>query len=301
MRMSAWRERLFMVLAASAALSGCGPRAEVPSPSASPQPGGYVFSSDWFSDRIPLWQDVLADYKGKPDMSYLEIGTFEGRSFFWMLDNILTHPSCRATGIDVFPLDLRQRFDANLATSGDAQRVTTINAPSQIALRTLPMASYDIIYVDGSHAAKDVLADAVLAWPLLRNGGLLILDDYDWQLDWPLEFRPRAAIDAFLTVYRNDFEVVDLSQQAIVRKVEMPAPYILRLGRYAYLWRQQELYRIGEQSPIPASEGERAAIARLAVARGFGEVGYEARPELVADKAVQALAARLDLRLAASE
>lgn len=33
-----------------------------------------------------------------------------------------------------------------------------------------------VVYIDGSHAAKDVIADAVLAWALLRPGGVLIFD-----------------------------------------------------------------------------------------------------------------------------
>ncbi len=33
-----------------------------------------------------------------------------------------------------------------------------------------------VIYVDGSHKARDVIADAVLAWALLRPGGILIFD-----------------------------------------------------------------------------------------------------------------------------
>ena len=36
------------------------------------------------------------------------------------------------------------------------------------------------VYVDGSHHARDVLQDAVLAWGLLRPGGYMIFDDYGW-------------------------------------------------------------------------------------------------------------------------
>ena len=37
--------------------------------------------------------------------------------------------------------------------------------------------SFDFIYVDASHRAPDVLLDAVLAFQLLRIGGLIIFDD----------------------------------------------------------------------------------------------------------------------------
>ena len=33
-----------------------------------------------------------------------------------------------------------------------------------------------IVYIDGSHEAPDVLTDAVMAWKLLVEGGIMILD-----------------------------------------------------------------------------------------------------------------------------
>src|SRR5206468_651218 len=45
----------------------------------------YVFTQNWFTDRIIYWSELLKEFKGKPDVNYLEIGTFEGRSALWML------------------------------------------------------------------------------------------------------------------------------------------------------------------------------------------------------------------------
>jgi len=38
--------------------------------------------------------------------------------------------------------------------------------------------NYDIVYIDGSHVANDVLQDAVLVWQLVKVGGFMIFDDY---------------------------------------------------------------------------------------------------------------------------
>ena len=38
--------------------------------------------------------------------------------------------------------------------------------------------NFDLIYIDASHYAPDVLSDAVLAFKLLKPGGILIFDDY---------------------------------------------------------------------------------------------------------------------------
>ena len=43
---------------------------------------------------------------------------------------------------------------------------------------------FDLIYIDGSHSAKDVLLDSLLAWRLLRPGGAMVWDDYEWALPW---------------------------------------------------------------------------------------------------------------------
>ncbi len=181
----------------------------------------YQFGSDWFSVNVPVWREHLAPLKGKPGLHYLEIGPYEGRSFFWAVENILTHPTSRATAIDIFDAGTsthyektyEQVFRSNVELSGAADRITTLKARSQDALRKLPDDSFDLIYVDGSHAANDVLADLVLSWPLLKQGGLMILDDYMWRRQWPFYLRPHFAINSFISAYSHEIEVVHRAGQ----------------------------------------------------------------------------------------
>lgn len=77
---------------------------------------------------------------------------------------------------------------------------------------------FDLIYIDGSHEAADVLADAVLAWPLLKPGGLLGFDDYGWRVFPEPERRPAPAVDAFLTCLRGWYEPVHRGYQVWVKK-----------------------------------------------------------------------------------
>jgi predicted O-methyltransferase YrrM len=95
-----------------------------------------------------------------------------------------------------------------------------IKGRSQITLKTLPLESYDIVYIDGSHAAPDVLADAVLSWSLLKKGGIMIFDDYmlDWEL--PPQDRPKIAIEAFLRIHKNELQKLHQGYQIIVKKIE---------------------------------------------------------------------------------
>jgi len=62
----------------------------------------YVYQVDWFTPQMPLWEKYLSVYKGKEDLSFLEIGSFEGRSAVWLLETILTDDTAKLTCIDPF-------------------------------------------------------------------------------------------------------------------------------------------------------------------------------------------------------
>jgi hypothetical protein len=176
----------------------------------------------YFTSRHPLiWEQALETYKGKPDIHYLEVGVFEGQSVLWMLENVLTHPTARLTGIDPFiddyvysPQPYKEVFFSNLELSGSESKATIIEGFSQIELRRLPLESFDIIYIDGSHDEPDVLEDAILSWRLLKEGGMLILDDYLMET----HEKPQAAIDAFFAFFGDKFEVVHVDWQVILKK-----------------------------------------------------------------------------------
>ncbi|HPM80821.1 MAG TPA: class I SAM-dependent methyltransferase [Candidatus Anammoximicrobium sp.] len=184
----------------------------------------YDFTVNWFTWNIPVWEKVLAPFKGQPDIQYLEIGVYEGRSAIWMLENILTHPTARLTGIDIFDGPYEARFRANVKRSGFEDQVRAVKASSQRAVGNLPLESFDIVYIDGSHAKDDVLEDAILCWRVLKPNGILIFDDYRWACcfesgtcDKPGD-SPRPAIDAFAQCFANRSEVVHNSYQLILKK-----------------------------------------------------------------------------------
>ena len=182
----------------------------------------YEFTVDGFTQNIPVWKKVLEQFKSKPNINYLEIGIFEGRSMFWMLENILTNSTAKVTGIDVFLReDIKKTYYANLELSGLSDKVTTIEDYSQLAMRKLPLESFDIVYIDGSHVMNDVLEDAVLSWRLVKKGGILIFDDY-CHLAYSShrsEF-PKPAIDAFVQFFDKHFEVIHNDYQLILRRIK---------------------------------------------------------------------------------
>lgn len=200
-----------------------------------------VFATDWFSNNIPIWERILSPLRGKPGVQFLEIGSWEGRSACWLLEHVITDPASMLTCIDTFalspaqrtaishtitplPLDFdpEKRFEENIRAIGAEDRVITLKGESQDILRALPTAYYDGIYIDGSHASADVLTDAVLSWGLLKQGGILIFDDYNLSLSPDPLLHPKIAIDAFLENFSGRYELLEKGWQVILRKNTSP-------------------------------------------------------------------------------
>jgi predicted O-methyltransferase YrrM len=180
----------------------------------------YNFTKVHMSSHVNTWAQILEHLKGKPGVHYLEIGVAEGSSSIWMLENILTAPTARMTGIDPFVGDRFNIFLDNLRLSGFTDKVTIKRGYSQYELRGLPILSFDVIYIDGSHSAPDVLLDVVLCWDLLKYGGIMILDDYPWQQEeLPALERPMMAIDAFLEMFEGQYETLHHKWQVIIKKL----------------------------------------------------------------------------------
>ncbi len=101
----------------------------------------YLFERDWHTRHGPYWDQALERFKGKPNIKYLEIGLFEGASFFWVLETILTDPSAHATGIDPFFREYSKirnygdNFFDNLKMSQEEDRSTIITGFSQVELK----------------------------------------------------------------------------------------------------------------------------------------------------------------------
>jgi predicted O-methyltransferase YrrM len=254
----------------------------------------YKFSADWFSYNIPIWERILERFKGKPDIHYLEIGVFEGRSAFWMLENILTHSTSRLTCIDIFPKQIEERFYANLKKSGFEDKVTVVKGMSQKALKRFSENSFDIIYIDGGHTADNVLSDAVLSWPLLKEEGIMIFDDYLLRyMKYSPHMKPKIAIDAFITVYINHIEIIRRAYQVVLKKRKKSDCHLYHIQQYVYDWIQKKLYLSEKMEPIKLSEAETRLIERLIKSREFGKTAYTVDDEMYNDQLFRNLKNRL--------
>jgi predicted O-methyltransferase YrrM len=191
---------------------------------------GKQFSTDWTTDKFPLFTSLLSGRRDKI-LNVLEIGSWEGRSAIFFL-NFFRH--CRVTCIDTFAgsaelienpawskfiPDCERRFDANIAEYGP--RVEKIKARSCEALVRLAteFRRFDFIYVDGGHHSTDVYTDAALSWPMLVRGGILAFDDYEWTLMSTEAERPKLGVNAFLAGQAGQYRELHRGRQIIIEKI----------------------------------------------------------------------------------
>ena len=148
---------------------------------------------------------------------FLEIGSYEGRSTCWLLENGLTD---KGSIVCVDPFSGMQaveaRFWSNVqATQGAEQTVSLFKKPSYKALAEMIGHKYvfDFIYVDGVHSAIGALTDACMAWGLLRSGGVMLFDDYLY----PHE-PTKVGVDAFLAGFEGKYDLLFSNYQLAVKK-----------------------------------------------------------------------------------
>ena len=261
-----------------------------------------TFSNSWFRWE-DSWSKALAGLADKPNLRYLEVGVYEGRSFLWAFENILTHPSSTGVAVDLFDVEgLRNRFLKNVERAGISDRVETHAGYSNEVLRRFQNQTFDIIYIDASHTAPNVMRDAILAWDLLKNGGVLIFDDYLHTRSFPTELKPEVSIDAFITAFRDELRVVHRGWQVIVERRTDPCPgSSSSLGPYCYYWDWNEasgknlLVDPRTNAKVPLNDDERTLIEDLLRARPFGHGEIQVSPDIADSVALEKLRARLDI------
>lgn len=179
-----------------------------------------VFTTDWFSGNIPaISQSLELLGPASKVRRILEIGSWEGRSTLWLLG----HCPCATIACvehqgsgSLFGLEARfrnnvkkyaDRVFVHRGISGDT--LFGVGAPG----------SFDVAYVDGSHASCDALTYIVLSFQLLRPGGLMLIDDYGGGDPGNLlPTSPRPAVDAFLNIMQSKVRVVHFGYQVHLQK-----------------------------------------------------------------------------------
>lgn len=195
----------------------------------------FKFTQDWFHWAPQVWEQLIPHLPARRD--FLEIGSFEGRSTVWIVENMMEnggsitcidtwaggeeHTNGEVEGAEArFNHNVQVLFDRHSDETGVHRVVWKEKGLSTYKLAELlsDKQTFDFIYIDGSHIARDVLTDACMAWPLLKPKGLMVFDDYMWGEPRDILHRPKPAIDAFCNIFAEEAEIVHIGYQLVVRK-----------------------------------------------------------------------------------
>jgi len=184
------------------------------------------FSELWFDNNIPFWFYVLEKKKlFNKKIKGLEIGSFEGRSSYFLLNNL---KNLNLDCIDTWEGSKEQvnqnwntvekNFDENMSQFKGRYNKFKSKSFDWYNSNKDKINYYDFVYIDGSHYFKDVLLDAQSSWNLLKNGGLMIFDDYLWNFYDNNEENPIFGINQFLKEIKNQFKILYVDTQLFLEK-----------------------------------------------------------------------------------
>jgi len=196
--------------------------------------GNPIFLFDWFSHNIPLWTAVLKNYINKPNLTFLELGVFEGLSTRWLLDNILTHQTSCIYCCDIFDeinyklkfqniykhfgsIPIKNIFLNNINSHKNKVKIFEGMTSNVLKLPEILSQHFDFVYIDACHESHNVLEDAILSFPMVKKGGIIIFDDYLEQDMLNVE-HPKIGIDSFLNSYKGLYEIINVNYQVIIKK-----------------------------------------------------------------------------------
>ena len=192
--------------------------------------------------KYPNWFAVTAQHNfekhllslaGQEGLHFLQLGVYTGDATEWLCKNILTGKNSWLHDVDTW-----EGSDEEAHESIDFSEVIKIyksriynNAPVTPCTSTTtdyllaygsdrPLGGYfDFIYVDADHTTVGVLLDAELSWPLLKSGGIMAFDDYNWGNALPLHLRPKPGIDLFMLRHEGEYELLEKNEQVWIKKL----------------------------------------------------------------------------------
>ena len=176
----------------------------------------FKFSRNYFKHNPPIWYEILnKNFFLDKKVNVLEIGTFEGMSFLFFQKYLqLENLYC----VDVVE---NENFKIN---KEKFKNYKFFNTSSDDFFKKITDIKFDIIYVDGSHYAKDVYNDIINSYHKLTENGILIIDDF--LLD--VEFRRNknyfdevmAGVFMFFDEKIN-YKILYTGHQLILKKIKI--------------------------------------------------------------------------------
>lgn len=188
---------------------------------------------NWFAVTAQdNFEKNLQEYAGEIRLKFLQLGVFTGDTSVWLCENILYHQSSMLTDVDTWQgsdeemhesMDFADVYATYIEKTKKFQNIyhhqaKTFNFLIKSYCNLSPIPLYDFIYIDADHTTVGVLMDGELSWPLLKSGGIIAFDDYEWGSNLPMHLRAKPGIDLFLLRHKDEYELLAKNQQIWIRK-----------------------------------------------------------------------------------
>jgi hypothetical protein len=189
---------------------------------------------NWFKQIAQHnFEEFLLPLAGKEWLRFLQLGCFTGDASVWMCNNVLTGEHSWLDDVDTWegapnePVQEEMNFDDVYNTYLSKikglpvipNRTTTTAYLLDHDIATMRPSFFDFIYVDAHHTSASAFLDCELSWPLLKSGGLLAIDDYEWLHPDGVEIHaPKLGIHMFLDRHEGEFDTLKINQQYWLRK-----------------------------------------------------------------------------------
>ena len=181
---------------------------------------------DWFTWLTGNFERGTAPLRGVPGVVAVQIGAYLGDASIWLAENVLTGPGSVLHDVDTWEgspgepehgtFDWGSILGNYLARTAGLPIVAHRMASDEFFARN-PDISADLVYIDGDHTREQVARDGGNAHRILRPGGILAFDDYQWH-GHPAGQNPGDAIDEFLEEHGHGYEVMITGAQVWLRK-----------------------------------------------------------------------------------
>jgi predicted O-methyltransferase YrrM len=192
----------------------------------------YAYTNKWFEGSRGIWDILIPQIN---PTTILEVGSYEGASACYLIEKLSPHKAIEIHCVDTWDggiehkqggfafadmSEVEQRFHRNtqlaIQTAKAHVELKIHKGLSSLELSKLIAAGrkdyFDLIYIDGSHQAPDVLCDAVFCFQLLKTNGFMIFDDYLWHEPVPSGIDPircpKLAIDAFTNIFCRKIQLI---------------------------------------------------------------------------------------------
>jgi|TARA_B110001452_G_scaffold110907_1_gene91993 predicted O-methyltransferase YrrM len=179
-------------------------------------------TTDYFSINAYYWDLVIK--RNFSNFSYLEIGSWEGNSALYILENFQTK---RVVCVDIWDLyedsykkeRLKNFSNFKYNLEKFTKRFSFFKTTSDIYFDN-NNEKFDLIYIDGAHESPQVYKDICNSWRVLNKNGIIVCDDYfygDINSNQD-ENLPAYAINKFISQNKKNIKIICVNNNQIFFK-----------------------------------------------------------------------------------